>query len=97
MRIIWVSGDNASQLVQYGDEKTVQYQVTTFTKEDMCIAGRNVQFQFHLSSGEGGGELMQVYHDILVGQDRLPSIGDIAAFVVSSSMQVLRWYHLEEV
>lgn len=36
MRITWVSGDNASQLVQYGDEKSVQAQVTTFTKNNMC-------------------------------------------------------------
>ncbi|KAJ6804802.1 nucleotide pyrophosphatase/phosphodiesterase-like [Iris pallida] len=36
MRITWVSGDNASQLVQYGDGKSAQSQVTTFTKADMC-------------------------------------------------------------
>ncbi|KAJ6835820.1 uncharacterized protein M6B38_329795 [Iris pallida] len=40
---------------------------------------------------------MQVYHEILVGQERLPNIGDIVALVVSSSMLALCRYHLEQV
>ncbi|KAJ6841262.1 uncharacterized protein M6B38_307705 [Iris pallida] len=69
-----------------------------FTEEPTThVAGRNVQVQFHLSARERGGELMQVYHEILVGQEQLPNIGDIVALVVLSSMLALCRYHLEQV
>ncbi|KAJ6815343.1 uncharacterized protein M6B38_134470 [Iris pallida] len=69
-----------------------------FTEEPTThVAVQNVQVQFHLSAREQGCELMQVYHEILVGQERRPNIGDIVALVVSSSMLALCRYHLEQV
>lgn len=38
MKVTWVSGNNASQLVQYGNGKSDKSVVTTFTQQDMCGA-----------------------------------------------------------
>ncbi|CAM8966775.1 unnamed protein product [Rhodiola kirilowii] len=38
MRLTWVSGDKASQKVQFGDGKSLTSQVTTFTQDDMCTS-----------------------------------------------------------
>ncbi|XP_061353586.1 probable inactive purple acid phosphatase 27 [Gastrolobium bilobum] len=36
MRLTWVSGDNQTQQVQYGDGKTATSVVATFSQDDMC-------------------------------------------------------------
>ncbi|KAI9170523.1 hypothetical protein LWI28_029193 [Acer negundo] len=36
MRLTWVSGDNRTQQVQYGDGKTQMSQVSTFSQKNMC-------------------------------------------------------------
>ena len=36
MRLTWVSGDNQTQQVQYGNGKTATSVITTFSQDDMC-------------------------------------------------------------
>ncbi|KAK9154747.1 hypothetical protein Sjap_002227 [Stephania japonica] len=36
MKLTWVSGDNGTQEVQYGDSRSQTSEVTTFTQDDMC-------------------------------------------------------------
>ncbi|KAK9128891.1 hypothetical protein Syun_017688 [Stephania yunnanensis] len=36
MKLTWVSGDNGTQEVQYGDSRSQTSAVTTFTQDDMC-------------------------------------------------------------